>query len=187
MNDLGLFHEHFKPTKRQAISRQYPNMKSGSPDHFQTDPVALNPLLKFLFPFRIIWECAAGKGKLVKKLEDAGHIVVPTDILTGQDFLSCDPYVHDAIVTNPPYTIKDAFLQRCYELEKPFALLLPLTTFDSRKRRLMMKKHGVEVVFLPNRVNFETPNGMGSSSWFATAWFTKGLNIGQQLTFTDEP
>jgi hypothetical protein len=185
MNDL--FVESPTPTKRQAISRQYPNMKSGSPDHFQTDPVALDPLAKFLRPFQTIWECAAGKGKLVSKLESYGHTVVPSDILTGQDFIACDPYIYDAIVTNPPYTIKDKFLERCYQLGKPFALLLPLTTFDSRNRRLMMKVHGVEVVFLPNRVNFETPNGMGSSSWFATAWFTKGLNIGQQLTFTDEP
>ena len=30
---------------------------------------------------------------------------------------------------------------------------------------------------------FETPSGNGKGSWFATAWFTWGLNIGQQLTF----
>ena len=41
------------------------------------------------------------------------------------------PVQFDCIITNPPFSLKQEFLQRCYELGKPFALLLPLTTFES--------------------------------------------------------
>jgi hypothetical protein len=68
-------------------------------------------------------------------------------------------------------------------VKKPFALLLPLTTFETTKRQKLFKKYGVEVIFLPKRINFETPSGKGSDSWFAVAWFTNWLNIGKQLIF----
>lgn len=43
--------------------------------------------------------------------------------------------------------------------------------------------HGLEVIFLDTRINFENPDNGKSGSWFATAWFTWGLNIGKEMTF----
>jgi len=42
---------------------------------------------------------------------------------------------------------------------------------------------GLELILFDHRINFETPNGKGEGSWFATAWFTNGLKIGKELTF----
>jgi hypothetical protein len=92
----------------------------------------------------------------------------------------------DCIVTNPPYDIKQKFLERCYTLKKPFAMLMPLTTLETRKRQKLFRDNGVEVLFMPERINFEVPSGKESSAWFATAWFTWGLNIGRQMTFLDK-
>jgi hypothetical protein len=75
------------------------------------------------------------------------------------------------------------FFSRAYAIGKLFAFLLPLTTLETAKRQELFATYGLEIIFFPNRVNFETPNGKGSSAWFATAWFTHGLNIGQQLSF----
>jgi len=62
--------------------------------------------------------------------------------------------------------------------------LLPLTTFETAKRQKLFKEYGLEVILFDKRVNFETPNNVAnSSSWFATAWFTHGLGVGQQLSF----
>ena len=66
---------------------------------------------------------------------------------------------------------------------KPFAFLLPLTTFETYKRQHLFQRYGLEVIFFDKRINFETPSGNGSGSWFATAWFTNGLNIGKELNF----
>ncbi len=33
------------------------------------------------------------------------------------------------------------------------------------------------------RINFETPNGKGSGSWFATMWVTWKLNLPNQINF----
>jgi len=156
------------------------------PDDFQTPPIALEPLYPYLKGGWTIWECAAGKGNLVRALAQGnGFDVIATDILTGQDFLTHEPENYDCVITNPPYSLKQQFLERAYNLGKPFAFLLPLTTFETKKRQDLFKKYGLEVIFLDKRINFETPSGKGSGSWFATAWFTNGLNIGQQLVFAE--
>ena len=160
-----------------------PPLKQGMSNDFQTPPEALIPLIPFLKKEWTIWECAEGKGNLTKALADYGFKVYGTDILTGTDFLTSENVIADCIITNPPFSEKQKFLQKCYELRKPFALLLPLTTFETRKRQDLFKKYGLEVIFFDKRINFETPSGTGSGSWFASAWFTNGLNIGKELSF----
>jgi len=165
-----------------------PPMRQGSPDDFQTPKEALLPLLPYLNKDWYIWECACGNGNLVRGLEEHGYHVNGTDILTGCDFLDWQSRVNtiwmDCIVTNPPFKYKQQFLEQCYKLGKPFALLLPLTALETGKRQSLFAKYGLEIILFDKRINFETPNKIqNSSSWFATAWFTNGLNIGKQLTF----
>ena len=155
----------------------------GHSNDFQTPPHAIAPLLKFLNPKWKIWECASGRGNLVTEFSRLGFQVTGSDILTGSNFLEWEPDEYDCIITNPPYSLKEKFLQRAYSLKKPFAFLLPLTTFESNKRQTLFREHGLEVIFLNKRINFETPSGKGSGSWFATAWFTNWMNIGKQMTF----
>ena len=155
-------------------------------DDFQTPPEALNPLIPYLKKDWLIWECAMGKGNLVNGLNRRGFLTIGTDLLTGHDFLKWQPKRFDCIVTNPPFSLKQEFLERCYQLKKPFALLLPLTTFETEKRQRLFKKYGLEVIFLPRRIDFETPSGEGSGSWFATAWFTNWLGIGKQFIFAEK-
>jgi len=164
-------------------------LKKHNQNDFQTPPEALDWLVPYLKRDWIIWECAAGDGYLVKGLLERGFTVVHTDIREdlpygGVDFLKDDCERNwRCIVTNPPYSLKNEFLERCYQLGKPFALLLPLTTLETQRRQRLFKKYGVEIILLPKRINFITPSGRGSGAWFAVAWFTWGLNIGKQLIF----
>jgi len=169
-------------------SKKPKSMKQGSPDDFQTPKEALLPLLPFLKKEWNIWECAEGKGNLVRGLKEFGFNVVGSDILSGTDFLKFDltKPEPDCIVTNPPFSLKQEFLERCYQLKKPFALLLPLTTFETAKRQKLFRDNGVQVIFFDKRIKFETPTGKSgkhSSPWFATAWFTWGLNLQKDMMF----
>lgn len=127
-----------------------------------------------------------GKGNIVNYFKESGYDIIGSDILQGWDFLEYAPLpeLYDVIITNPPYTLKDKFLERCCHLGKPFALLMPLTTLEG-KRQYWLQYCGVEIILLDKRVKFETPSGKGKGSWFATAWFTSGLNLGKQLIFEE--
>ena len=168
-----------------------PPSAQGRPDDFQTPARALYPLLPFLRKDWLVWEPACGKGNLVKALGENSITAIGTDILGGQDFLTWTPreapfgVEFDCIITNPPFSLKDEFLSRAYSLGKPFAFLLPLTTFEGRVRQALFRKHGVEVIFFDKRINFETPSGKNGGSWFMTAWFTHGLGLGRDLNFVD--
>ena len=128
-------------------------------DFIQTPPEAVRPLLKYIPKEWSIWECAQGEGNLTKEMKRQGYGVWGTDILTGLDFLATNLIEYRCIVTNPPYSLKDKFLQRCYDLGKPFALLLPLTALGSQKRQKLFREHGIQIVMLGKRVNFDTGTG----------------------------
>ena len=164
-------------------------MAQGRPDDFQTPPIALEPLYKYLAPFTIVWECAAGTGNLSKALAKHGHSVIATDLLVGpkrgrMNFLTDSiQFPYDAIVTNPPFSDKDGFLKRCYELGKPFALLLPVTAIGAQGRQNLYRQYGLQILMLGERIHFETPSGQGEGAWQEHAWFRLGLNLPKDILF----
>jgi len=170
-----------------AISHRPPSMKQGSPDDFQSPKKAIDCLLPFLNSGWIIWEPAAGKGNIVNALSEKGFLVFGSDILSGYDFTSSvQPNIKfDCIITNPPYSLKEEFLKRCYELGKPFALLMPLTGLESEARQKLYRKYGIQLIIPNKRFNFETPSGGGSTAWFLTCWYTHGLNLPKDLNFVE--
>jgi len=150
-----------------------------------TPPEPVLDLLPFLKPFEIIWEPAAGEGHISHILQKH-HYVYSSDIKNGCNFLTYDAehLQHDAIVTNPPFSIKNQFLKRCLEQDKPFALLLPITALShgrQQARHKLYKEHGIEIIFLGYRVHFITPSGK-NDCWFDTAWFCRDIT-GQPMTF----
>lgn len=174
------------------INTQRKIMRRNSPDDFQTPPEALDCLLPFVPKSWNIWEPACGNGNLLGSFLDRGYSAIGTDVKEGHDFLTMDvPKLADAIITNPPFSIKDQFMARCYEIGLPFALLLPAAVFDSKKRRDLMKKNGVGIIIPDGRINFETPNHEENikngkkegGAWFLTMWVTYGLDLPSQIVF----
>lgn len=163
---------------------------SGRPDNFQTPKIALDILLPYLPKSWRIWECAWGNGNLYNFLIQEGYNVLGTDI-NGEkghclNFLTeTMSFPYDCIVTNPPYSLKSKFLKRCYELDKPFALLLPLTALEGKERGKLYKQNGIQLIIPNKRINFETPSGKGSGAWFQTCWFCWKLNLPKDLMFVN--
>ncbi|MGC8579683.1 MAG: tRNA (adenine-N(6)-)-methyltransferase, partial [bacterium] len=89
----------------------------------------------------------------------------------------------DCIITNPPYSLKEEFLERAYSFNKPFAFLMPITALEGKTRQDLYKKYGLQLLIPNKRINFETPSGKGSGSWFASAWFTYKFNLPKDIMF----
>ena len=120
-----------------------PLLNANKANDFQTPPTAVKPLLPYLKTGWTIWECANGNGNITHFLKSQGYGVIATDIKDGTDFLISNASSgYDCIVTNPPYSLKDEFLKRCYLLGKPFALLLPLTTLEGKRQRWFYRSRG---------------------------------------------
>ncbi len=163
----------------------------GRSDSFQTPIEDIDFIVRWLgfshFIGKTVWDPCCGKGNIVNyflkhKIQAAGTDIA--DPLTPVDFLDnkTEP-VGDLIFTNPPYSLKTQFIKKCYELNKPFALLMPITALAGTKRQPMFKQNGIQIIIPEKRINFETPSGKPSKAWFATAWFTKGFNLKKDLNF----
>ena len=155
-------------------------------DACQTPPYAIDPLLPYLDTHWTIWEPAQGERLLVEALYDSGfNDVVGSDLLTGQNFFEFEPPQWDALVTNPPFSLKYKWLERCYQLGKPFALLLPVETLGAKTAQDLFRQFGLNMIFMDKRVNFKMPNKgwEGGGAQFPVAWFTWGFNIGSEMVF----
>jgi hypothetical protein len=159
------------PDKIKRAQKIDPNT-SNMMDRCQTPPYALDPLRPFIRPGWRIWEPACGNGNIVMTLQHDGYSIVGTDILHGHNFLNgCTLPEFDCIITNPPYTTKYLFLKKCYQLGKPFALLVPIDTLGSGEAQAMFMKFGVQFLFLNRRVNFDMPyKGMTGKAKMNTFW-----------------
>jgi hypothetical protein len=146
--------------------------ESNAFDRCQTPAYALDPLLPYLCPSWAIWESAAGAGRLARALTPHVREMVESDILDGRNFFTYQPPHFDSIITNPPYSIKFAWLERCYQLGRPFALLLPVETIGAKAAQRLMERYGAELLLLDKRVNFAMPvkgeNGKGAQ--FPVLW-----------------
>jgi hypothetical protein len=140
-------------------------------DSCQTPPYAVAPLVKYIPKSYRIWEPACGMGMMASALRGHGYDVIDTDILTGSNFFEFEPAEYDCIVTNPPYSAKYSWLERCYLLGKPFALLIPVESIGAWKAQRLYREYGTQFLFLNKRVDFIMPvKGDESSAQFLVFW-----------------
>lgn len=190
-----------KPKNNQA---EVPNEAQGR-DLFETPNYAVDLLISFI-PKSIlrIWECAAGDGKIANVLLKNHFYVSQSDIrLVGaiskeHNFLSdgltehqkswTEQKVSFAIITNPPFSLKRKFYEKCLEYNVPFALLIP---FDVNQWLCgAFDKYNCQALVPNRRINYITPNGKSgkdSSAQFHSFWLTRGFNLPKQLTVVDLP
>ncbi len=143
---------------------------------YYTPKPAVEEIISVLPKDITIWECAVGEGHISKVLVEHGYKVITSDITTGQDFLTFEqPEHYDMIITNPPFKLKNKFLMRCYELNKPFLLLGPITFLESQKRLRKYKEKGI-TLFLPSKkIDYIKTSGEPSKCPFFSMWL--GWNI----------
>jgi hypothetical protein len=207
------------PAKTKTPQPQKSDTPQGR-DLFQTPNYAVDLLVPFI-PKNItwIWEPACGDGKIVQRLTENSYSVYPSDIRKSSgwidnwiiDFLDDEkPTVYSnnfAIITNPPFSIKQKFYYRCMAYRVPFALLIPADysgwIIDA------CRLEGAEKIIPNRRIDYITPNtitrvneGEGtnyrtideipqrllhkySSSDFHSMWLTWGFNLGKSETYVE--
>ena len=150
-------------------------------DEMWTPIEAVAPLFRYIpqDEHYIIWEPCPGNGKLIFNLQMAGWYASDFGIKDALIDEPSAPNWYDAIITNPPWSKKHLFLQRCVELNKPFALLLPVRTLGVRRCQVWLDN--VDVLFLAKRVDFTG----GGAPYEACAWFTRGL-LNDRMVFQEE-
>lgn len=106
-------------------------------DEVYTPDYAIKPILKYINDKKYTIWCPfdTEENEYVHCLRAAGHTVIVSHIDTGKNFFYYEPEEdYDYIISNPPFSVKDDILKRLYELNKPYAMLMPLPTLQGIKR-----------------------------------------------------
>lgn len=117
-------------------------------DLYVTNPKAVEALLAVEGFDRRIWEPCVGLGHISGVLEKHGYEVRKSDIIDRigneeLDFLSCAEEWDGDIVTNPPYSKAQRFVEKaldCVEEGRKVAMLLKLTFLEGQERRKLFER-----------------------------------------------
>lgn len=134
-----------------------------------------------------IWEPACGSGKMVRALTSSGAYVLGSDIAIDNDDFLAGSLPHgthwDAIITNPPYTHAQAFIEHSLDLMRPVIGLVAMllrTDYDHAKTRQHLFS-GCQVftkkIVLTRRIKwFEESKGQPSfnHAWYVWDWKNYG-------------
>lgn len=129
-------------------------------DEVFTPAYAVKPLVKYLKPNSVIW-CPFDQSwsQYVKVFTESGFEVIYTHIDNGQNFFYYEPENHyDIIISNPPFSQKDNVLKRLFELQKPYAMLLPVPTLQGQTRFPYMQN--IQYLGFDKRINYYKDHDM---------------------------
>lgn len=153
--------------------------KTESGDEIYTPYYGVEPLLKYISKDKIIWTCCDCEWSAFYNLfKENGYRVIRSSLSEGQDFFEYEPNEsYDIIITNPPFSKKDKILKRLYELNKPFAILLPMNSLQGQSRYKYFK-NGIQLLAFDKRISFHSNGDMVNftkGSPFASAYFCNNV------------
>lgn len=141
-------------------------------DEFPT-PIEVWEHIKSIIPTdKVIWcpfYCDGGH-----TLKDLGFDIIHEN----EDFFEHNK--GDIIIDNPPFSLKKDILQRCFELDKPFILILPVSTICYKYFRQHKDKH-LQIIIPPKRWNFK-PEAK-SSATFDTIYLCYKMSLPKDINF----
>jgi hypothetical protein len=147
-------------------------------DFYDTPLVAVHALLRAETLPRRIWEPACGIGNIAGTLIGAGHAVFASDLndrgygQPGIDFLLPGPPVDcDAIVTNPPFSLAEEFVEVALARAPMVVMLLRLAFFESERRSFLLEDRNLARIHVfANRLPDMSDKGAVNCG-MAMAWF----------------
>ena len=127
------------------------------------------------------------ESNFVKVLEERGFEVSYSHIETGTDFFDIDNLKdYDAIVSNPPFSKRQAILERLFESGVPFAMILNFNgLFDSKARWELFKENEFELIVPKGRMHFFNENCEGNSPNFQSVYVCSGMSD-KQIDFIEQ-
>tara|TARA_R100000541_G_C1873560_1_gene81255 strand:+ start:17 stop:523 length:507 start_codon:yes stop_codon:yes gene_type:complete len=126
----------------------YLDFEPSKHNDFMTPSYVWEQINDYIPKDKVIWEPFYGDGESGKDLTNLGCSEV---IHEQEDFFENNK--GEVVVSNPPFTIKKEIIQRLVELDKPFILIMPVSTMCYKYSRVL--KNHIQIIIPPKRIKFK--------------------------------
>lgn len=146
-------------------------------DEYMTPKSAWEQIKKYIPTDKVIWECFYGDGKSGEYLREMGFEVIHEEI----DFFTENE--GEIIVSNPPYSCKVKVFERLKALDKPFIILVPVSTITKRFY-IEYFADKCDIIIPPRRIHFVKNGEQTDRSWFDVVYICYKMNLPKQLNYS---
>lgn len=145
-------------------------------DEYYTPAILVKPIIKHLKKGITIW-CPfdTKNSEFVILLKEAGFNVIYSHIKDGKDFFNYEPSNYDCIISNPPFTKKLQVFERLYKLNKPFAMICPLTMLNYQIIGNFFIDKNLQLLIVDKKVSFNGKTASFNNSYFCYKLLEKDL------------
>ena len=150
-------------------------------DHYNTTSIMWESISHLIPKDKILFEGFmkdnwASKSVLI--LRELGFNVVGDPTI---DFFKDIPE-YDILVSNPPYSMKKKIFERLSVLNKPFILILPISTITKQFTKCL-ERDKLQMIIPSKRMQFEKEGVELSRCWFDTCYLCYKMNLERDITF----
>ena len=163
-----------------SLSIRGKGMKFNNDNEYNTTKEIWHSIADYIPKDKIIWEpflLGNTSSKSAEILKEMGHNVVGSPNI---DFFVEN--LGDIIVSNPPYSIKKKIFTRLALLDKPFILVLPVSTI-SKQFVKVLELNKLQIIIPNKRHQFEKAGVELSRCWFDTVFICFKINLEKDITF----
>ena len=154
------------------------NINFKNDDSYMTPKEVWESIAHLIPKDKIIWECFYGDGKSGEYLTELGFNVEHHDI----DFFDDPSFNYDILISNPPYSCKPKVFKRLADLDKPFMMLVPVSTMTKKFLKTYFQDK-IQIVIPKTRIHFIKNSVQTKSSWFDTIFIAYRMNLENDITF----
>ena len=151
-------------------------------DDYTTPKDAFEMLLPYIDTSNIIYEPFYCEGLSAQYLTELGYNVIHKN----EDFYeNWSKYDFDIIITNPPYSSKVKVFKELYKIDKPFAVLVPVSTITKLFLKQIFNQHldKIGMIVPPKRIHFIKGGVQSKRNWFDVVWITYKIDLPTPITF----
>ena len=140
---------------------------------YETPPDVVKPLLYYMYPYidSCVLDPCAGNRMMSNYLASEGYNMINRDLYTNDvhyDFLvESIPEEVGFIICHPPMVQETRFLKRCFELKKPFAILMSCQSLSTESVGELLYKNGGNIHYLIGNQKFIHQNEEIQMGYFA--------------------
>ncbi len=149
-------------------------------DEYNTSREMWESIAQFIPKDKTIWEAFLLNNHTSKSMDyltELGFDVVGSPEL---DFFTSN--LGDIIVSNPPYSIKTRIFQRLSELDKPFIMILPVSTITKQFVKKLHREK-LQIIVPDKRMQFLKGTEQLKRCYFDTMYLCYKMKLEKDITF----